>query len=529
MKKLLMACATAALCTSMAAAPAQAETFRYAGPVSPLTFDPHATNDFTTIAVLSQFYDTLLAIGPNMESLPGIATEWESVDESTWRFTIRDDVTFHDGTALTPEDVAFSIERGRKSGYYGALFGKITSATVSGDNTVDVTSSLPDPILPEKMIRMFIFSKAWLEEHDAVEIPDLSADVAAYTVTHENGTGPMKLVSHKADVETRMEAFDGYWGEVTGNVTEAIYTPISAAPTRIASLLSGEVDAITNVPLQDIERLEANDYTITTAPQLLWIQLEMDGSRDVALEVFDKDGTPLETNPWKDVRVRQAVAQAVNADAIVERLLRGRARVMGEATIPEIGGYQPDMDDHWPYDPEAAKALLAEAGYPDGFQTSMNCPNERYVNIEDVCRAVSSMLARVGIDVKVNSMAWPEFAKLLVQGPSSSFHAIGVASVWDTQDAFLSIMKTRDTEAGEGFFNWALWSDPEFDAITDKLRVEFDPETREALYREGLSLAKERVNAVYLYQNQLIWAARPGIEGTMRSDSVLNLTTLTVE
>lgn len=513
---------------AMLVTPAVAETFRYSGPVSPLSFDPHATNDFTTIAVLRQFYDSLVSLGPNMEPEPGIASDWTSVDENTWRFTIRDDVSFHDGSKLTAEDVAFSIERGRKSGYYASLYGKITGATVSGENTVDVTSSIADPILPSKMVRMFIFSKAWLEANDAAEIPELGTDTAAYTVTHENGTGPMKLVSHTPDVETRMEAFDGYWGERSGNVTEVLYKPISAAPTRIAALLSGEVDAITDVPLQDIERLEGAGFNLTSAPQLLWIQLEMDGTRDEALGVFDKQGNALKANPWKDVRVRQAVAHAVNAEAIVERIMRGRARVLGESSIPEIGGYQADLDERWAFDVEKSKALLAEAGYPDGFGTTMNCPNERYVNIEDVCRGVASMLAKVGIDVTVNSLSWPQFAELLVKGPNSSFHAIGVASVWDTQDAFLSIMKTRNKETGEGFFNWALWTNPEFDAIAEELRTTFDPAKREELYRAGLTLGKEAVNAVYLYQNQLIWAAREGVEGHMRSDSVLELENLTV-
>lgn len=156
----------------------------------------------------------------------------------------------------------------------------------------------------------------------------------------------------------------------------------------------------------------------------------MDGTRDVALEAWDKAGHPLKDNPWKKVEVRQAVANAVDAKAIVDRPLRGHARPMGQSSIPEINGYQPDLDQRWTVDPALSRELLAKAGYPDGFVTQLNCPNERYVNVEEVCRAVSSMLARVGIEARIKSMPWPEFAKMLVDGPNSSFHLIGVANVW---------------------------------------------------------------------------------------------------
>lgn len=512
----------------LAASPLAAESLRFAGPVSPLTFDPHATNDFTTVSLVRQVYDSLLSLGPDMEPLPGLATEWTAVDDTTWRFTLRDDVTFHDGSAMTADDVAFSINRGKASGFYAAMFGKITEAKVSGDLTVDVTSSEPDPILPEKMVRMFIMSKPWLEAHDLAAIPDLGGATEAFSVNNENGTGPMVLTGNQPDVKTTFAAFPDYWGARAGNIDTAEFVPIASGPTRIAALLSGEVDLVTDVPLQDVERVEAAQLHVGTVPQLLWMQLEMDGTRDVALDTWDKAGNPLTENPFRKLEVRQAIAHAINADAIVDRILRGHARVLGESSIPQIGGYQADLDGRWATDADMAKELMVKAGYPDGFRTQLNCPTERYVNAEDVCRAAATMLSRIGIDVTVKGMPWPEFAKMLVQGPSSSFHLIGVASVWDTQDAFLSIMKTRDTVTRDGFFNWAMWTDPEFDAIADELRTTFDPARREDLYRQGLTLAKERVNAVYLYQNEIVWAARDGITGTMRSDSVLDLANLTV-
>lgn len=524
MRPLLLAAAL-----MIGAAPLHAETLRFAGPVSPLTFDPHATNDFTTVALVRQVYDSLLSLGPNMEPLPGLATAWEAVDDRTWRFVLRDGVKFHDGSTMTAEDVAFSINRGKDSGYYAGLFGKIEGAAVSGPLTVDVTSLEPDPVLPTKMVRMFIMSKPWLEEHGLTAIPDLGASAEAFSVNNANGTGPMMLVSSQRDVKTVFGAFPDYWQDAKGNVETAEFVPISSGPTRIAALLSGEVDVVTDVPLQDVERVEASGLAINTVPQLLWMQLEMDGTRDVALDTWDKQGNPLTENPFRKVEVRQAIAHAIDAQAIVDRILRGHARVLGESSIPQIGGYQPDLDEHWQTDPQKARDLLASAGYPDGFRTQLNCPNERYVNSEDVCRAIATMLSRVGIEVSVKGMPWAEFAKMLVQGPNSSFHFIGVASVWDTQDAFLSIMMTRNAETKDGFFNWAQWTDPDFDAVANELRTTFDPARRDELYRAGLALAKDRVNAVYLYQNQIVWGARQGVSGSMRPDSVLDLANFTVE
>lgn len=510
---------------------AQAASLRFAGPVSPLTFDPHATNDFTTTSLFRQVYDSLVGLTPEMQPTPGLATGWEKRDDRTWRFKLRDGVKFHDGTPMTADDVVFSILREKGSGFYSSLFGQIADVVAVDSLTVDVSTKEPDPILPQKMVRMFIMSKAWAQKNNLEKIPDLGAQGSeAYSIRHENGTGPMRLKEHQPGVKTVFERFDGYWGSAKGNVTEVTYVPITTAPTRVSALLSGEVDLITDVPLQDIERVQStNGLSVNKAPQLLWMQLEMDGSREVALDVFDKQGKPLAANPFKDVRVRQAIAQTVDAKLIVDRIMRGNARVVGIPSIPGFGGYQADLDTRWPTDAAKAKALLSEAGYPNGFVTQLNCPAERYVNSEDVCRAVASMLARIGIEVRVKSFLWPEFARMLVNGPSSSFHLIGVASSWDTQDAFTSLMMTRNAKAGEGFFNWALWTNPEIDQIAREIRVTFDPAKRNELYRRGIEIGKQDVYAVFLYQPFLVWGAKNTISATVRPDSTLLLQDVVVK
>ncbi len=506
-------------------APAGAATLRYAGASPPLTFDPHGTNDFATVAVLREVYDSLVGLDDKMQPVPGLATSWERQGDTAWRFHLRQGVKFHDGTPLQAEDVAFSILRERGSGYYSSLFGKITDVKTVDPATVDVISSSPDPILPAKMARLFVMSRAWSLAHDLQTIPNLGAKGSeAFSVRHADGTGPYVLTTQEPGVRTVLDRFPGYWGTAAGNVTEATYLPIGEGATRVAALLSGQVDMVIDVPLNDIARVKNTPgFALHQVPQMLWMQLEMDGTRDAALDVWDKSGKALQANPFKDGRVRMAVAQAINVPLIIQRILYGNARVVGIPALPDTGGYDAALDTHWPFDPAHAKALLAAAGYPDGFVTQLNCPTERYASAEDVCRAVASMLGRIGIEVRVNDMVWPEFARMLVNGPSSSFHLIGVASSWDAQDAFVSEMMTRNTKAGEGFFNWALWHNDDLDRIARELRVTFDPAKREALYRQGLQIGRDDVYAVFLYQPLLSWGSTDKVSGTVRSNSTVVL------
>lgn len=522
--KMLTALALSAAVTALAPSGILAQQFNYAAATPALTLDPHATSDFTTTALFRQFYDSVIDLDDELGIRPGIATSWEFDGDKTWRFSLRDDVTFHDGSPMTAEDVAFSIMRQSKSPRYSGLFGDIVDAKAVDETTVDVTSNVGDPILPQRMARLFVMSKAWAEEHDVEEATALSADAGeVYTLTHAMGTGPLELVSHDPNSRTVMKRFDGYWRETAGNAEDFVLTPIGSAPTRTASLLSGEVDMIMDLPLQDIARIEsASGFTVGQTAQLTWMELEMDGTRDVALGVTDKDGNPLEANPFKDVRVRRAFAHAIDAEAIVERVMDGNGRVVGIPSVPGLAGHQEQLDQRWPTDLNLARELLAEAGYPDGFGATLNCPLERYVNTEEICRAVASMLARIGVDVRINAMVWPEFASMLVNGPNSSFHLIGAGpNSWNGQDTFSSIIMTRNKDTGVGIFNWALWSNADVDRIGTELKSTFDEAERDRLFAEGFAIARDEVHAVYLHQAMISWGMGPDVEtATVRPDFV---------
>lgn len=519
-----------ALTTALAQG-AFAETLRYAGATAPLTFDPHSTNDFVTTAIARQTYESLVELGPAAELVPGLATAWEYTGDSTWRLTLRDGVTFHDGTEMTAEDVSFSVMRQSSSPRYKSLFGQITEAKVVDETTVDIVTAQPDAIMPVKLSQLFVISKAWAEANDVVDVPDLGAvSTEAHSLRHANGTGPMRLEQQVPGERTVFVRNEDWWGEFTGNVDRAEYVAITSAPTRLAALLSGEVDLITDVPLQDVSRVQETDgYKVADGAQRLYMGLEMDGTRDVALASFDKNGQPLDSNPFKDVRVRRAIALAIDNEAIVERVMRGYARPISMPAAPGFHGYAEDLETDLGVDIEESKRLLAEAGYPDGFRTTLNCPLERYVNTEEICRAAASLLARAGIEVTVNGMVWPEFARMLVNGPDSSFHLIGaLGNSGDVQDVFGAILHTRDDESGLGQQNWAMWTNAEFDAVFDRLVSTFDPDERDALYREGLQIAQEQQHAVYLHQPFLIWAMADKVDATVRADSAVVLSNVTV-
>ncbi|MBL8832454.1 MAG: ABC transporter substrate-binding protein [Rhodospirillales bacterium] len=514
------------------AGPADATTLRYGGATPALTMDPHSTNDFVTAAVNRQIYDSVVGIDDRMELTQGLAVEWTFQAPETWRFKLRPGVKFHDGTPMTAEDVAFSVQRQKVSPLYRALFGTVKDAIRIDDTTVDVISNGPDPILPRKMTKLFVMSKAWSTANNVEKVPDLGAQgTEAYSLRHANGTGPMKLVVHEPGRRTAFARNRDYWAPGAGNVDEAVYTTIGAAPTRVAALLSGELDLISDMPLQDIERVKATpNFKVQQAPQQLYMHIEMDGTRDVALDIFDKAGQPLKANPLKDVRVRRAFAHAIDAKLIVERVMRGHGIVIGTGAAEGFAGYQKDLDVRWPTDIALAKSLLTQAGYPDGFIVQLNCPLERYTNTEEICRATASMLARIGVEVRVKGMVWPEFARMLVNGPNSSFHLIGGSgNSGDLQDAFVSIMATRDRDKGRGGTNWAMWTNAEFDAVVDELVKTVDPARRTELYRKGLTIGRDMVHSIYLHQPVLTWGMKQSVTMAARADSAIMLHTVVMK
>jgi peptide/nickel transport system substrate-binding protein len=501
--------------------PADARTLRYASASPILTMDPHATADFITQIVATQVYEALVKLDADMSLKPGLAVSWEPTGERTWRFKLRPGVRFHDGTPLRPTDIWFSINRAREGRFWAVFAAPVERVDVVDDTTIDIVTRTPEPLLPRKLSNISIMSEEWARQHDALRAHDLAATGGDfYAQRNANGTGLMTLGDYRADRVT-LRRNPAWWGQAETNLDEAVYVQIGAAATRVAALLSGEVDLVADLPLQDIERVRATPgFRVEQVPQMLVMQLNMDGTAE-GRNMWDRQGILLPHNPLQDVRVRRAIAMAIDENAIVTRIMRGSAVAVGTAAVPGVNGYQRDLDVRLPYDVAGARRVLTEAGYPDGFKIQLDCPTDRYVNTEAICRAVTTMLSQVNIEVVLNLQPWSAFVPPLTR-LESSFHLIGERPIGgDTQDTLQTTMMTRGPV--NGYLNWARWSNAEFDATVTQLLTEFDPARRQALYHRALEIGRDNVQAAYLHTQMVTWGLRANIQARMRADASVPL------
>src|SRR5205823_3233230 len=436
---------TAATLTAAAVAisPASAQTLRYANQGDLKSLDPYTLNETTTHAHLGQVYDGLIARDKDLKLVPALAESWETPEPTRWRFHLRKNVKFHNGDPFTADDVIFSADRIRAKGSNflsnvpeDAKFSKID------DYTVDVKLDSPNPILTSQWDSWFIMDKKWCEENNAVAPTPASATTPSYASLHENGTGPFTIESHQPGVKTVFKANPNWWGKPEHNLKEIIFTPIGSDATRVAALLSGEVDVIEPVPIQDISRVDSSpNAQVLKGPEIRTIFLGMDQVRDELLYSNIKG-----KNPFKDVRVREAFFKAIDVELIKTRVMRGLSTPSALMIAPQLFALSKDFTRP-KFDPDGAKKLLTEAGYPDGFEVTMDCPNDRYVNDAAICQAVVGMLARVG--VKINLFAQPKaqyFAKVLKPGGyQTSFYMLGwTPGTLDSHNVMYDIMGCRD-------------------------------------------------------------------------------------
>jgi len=508
---------TAVLACLSIVAPAAAETLRFAYQTDVNTLDPHGLNETFTLGFQGNVYEGLIRRGPDLAIEPALATDWEILEPNRWRFFLREGVTFHDGSPFTADDVVFSAERVRAEGsdLRTRLAGVVEVIAVD-DLTVDFVTEQPNPILHAEWDTWYIMSRAWSEANDAAEPTNVADQSGAFAHMNANGTGPFMISSREPDIRTVAVPNPDWWDTPEHNLTEVIFQPIASDSTRIAALLSGEMDMVFPVPIQDVPRVDDTaGVTALTGPELRTIFIGLDQDRDELL-YSSVEGT----NPFKDRRVRQAMYQAIDMDAIVEQIMRGQATPAASMVAPGIQGFPEDLERH-PVDPEAAKALLAEAGYDEGFSVTMDCPNDRYVNDEAVCQAIVGMLARIGIEVDLLAQTRSVyFAKVLAQaGYDTSMYMLGwTPGSFDSWNALYNLVHTR-TEDGAGAFNLGGYSNPEIDALTAKIMTETDLEARSAMIAEAWQLLHEDVGYLPLHQQALAWGVTDGLEVAQRADN----------
>lgn len=520
--RLLAATATvAALCAPLTG---QAKELRYAFQGSLSSLDPYALNETFTLGYLGNIYEGLIRRGADLGIEPALAESWEIVEPTRWRFKLRQGVKFHDGSAFSADDVIFSAERVRADG--SDLKTRIASDTkvVKVDNyTVDFVTSKPNPILHVEWATWYIMSKSWAEKNNAVKPQSVTAaDEKNYATSNANGTGPFKIVSHEPDVKTVAEVNGSWWDNPEHNVTKVTFTPIGSDATRVAALLSGQVDMAYPIPVQDQRRVDGNGSTsMLVGPELRTIFLGMDQERDELLYSSVKG-----KNPFKDKRVRQAVYHAINVDAIKKKVMRGLSTpsALMVAAAPGINGGDDPKNPKYQrlaYDPSKAKSLLADAGYGDGFEVGMDCPNNRYVNDEAICTAVVSMLAKVGI--KVNLLAQPKakyFAKVLAPKLDTSFYLLGwTPGSFDSWNPLYNLHGCYSTESGLGKFNLGRYCNPKVDELTDKVLVETDAAKRTAMIHEAWTMTTNDIAYIPLHQQAVAWGVSDKISLAQRADN----------
>jgi len=494
--------------------PASAKnTVRWIGQGDALTADPMAANEEPTIHMCRNFYETLIGQDKSLKFIPCLATSWKLLNPTTWEFHLRKGVKFHDGSPFTAEDVKFSFERAvSKTSDIKAKLRNVKEVKIIHDHLVHFITDGPAPVLPNYLITIYMMSKKWCEKHGVTMPQDRSKQEESYAVRHAMGTGPFKLVLREPNIRTILAKNESWWGlkEYPHQVDEVIFTPIANQATRVAALLSGEADFLTDTPLQDIKRIENTPgMRVMQTAQLRTVFLGMNQGRKELLH-SDVKGK----NPFKDKRVRQAIYQAIDIEAIKKKVMRGYSIPAGIITAPPTQGYTKKLDERLPYNPAAAKKLLTEAGYPNGFSIQLDCPNDRYVNDEAIGQAIVGMLAKIGI--KVNLVAVPKaiyFPKLLSHKVDFYMLGWGVFSL-DSNYVFSYLVRGADKG-----WNGTGFNDPEINETIKKIDIETDFNKRDAMIQSVWDRVRKDILYVPLHHQVIVWAMNAKIDIPIFSDN----------
>ncbi len=508
-KKLLLIAALLAL-----SVPAHAVTLRWAAQNDILTLDPHSQNHATTHSILQHVYEGLTRYNKEMQPEPCLATSWQFVSPTQVRFNLRKGVRFHDGTPFTADDVVFSYGRIiQPKGTNQIYVSGVKEVKKIDDHTVDLILSGPNPVLLRLLVDFRIMSKAWAAKHKSENVQDYVAKEESFASRNTNGTGPYMVKLWEPDKRLVFAVNKGWWDRIEGNVTDVIYTPIKADATRVSALLAGDVDMVTDLPTQDVERLRKNpNLKVLDGHEVRTIFIGMDQFSD-ELKYSNVKGK----NPFKDIRVRKALNLAVDREAIKRVTMRGLSIPAAIMVAPGVHGNTPDLDRAEKLDLEGAKKLLAEAGYPNGFEFGLDCPNNRYVNDEEICQALVGMWARAGLKVKLNAQPMATFIQKIQKFDHAAYMlGWGVATL-DGLYTLQSLVRTKTTGA-DGSFNLGRISDPKIDQLVDGMKTEMDVRKRDAMLREALTITRDQYYYVPLHHQLRPWAMKKNVTTVYKVD-----------
>ena len=519
-KRAVIAAALAAA-LGLAALSADAVTLRWAGRGDMQTTDPHSQNEGLTNNINSLIYEFLVDRDKQLGLVPALAESWTQVNPTTWRFKLRAGVKFHDGTPFTADDVVFSYERAKAdSSQLRAYANAAGMPRKIDDLTVEFVTNGPNPIMLEHLATINIMSKAWCEKNKCQKPQNFAAKEDMITAREANGTGPYSLVSRQPDVKTVLKKNPNWWGiqagRFDGNIDDVVYTPIVSDATRVAALISGEVDLINDPPPQDVPRLsQTPNIKVIEGVENRIVFIGMDQARDELLYSNVKG-----KNPFKDVRVRQALYHAIDIDAIQKNTMRGLSKPTG-AILPSPVTSTPEIEKRLPYDRERAKKLLADAGYPNGFEVTLDCPNNRYVNDERICQALAAMWSQVGVATKVNAMPRALYFPKL-EKTDTSLYMLGWGGASTDGIFTLQPVLSSYNAKGDGDFNYGRYTNAKVNDLTAKVKVNMNQQERLGQIREALLAQNAEVNLIPLHRQVIPWASRSNVTAVHLANNYVN-------
>ncbi|NUP87419.1 MAG: ABC transporter substrate-binding protein [Burkholderiaceae bacterium] len=503
----------------------QAQTLRWASQGDPQTMDPHSQNESMTNMMNGQVYERLIRRDQNLNIVPGLATEWAQTGPLTWRFKLRQGVKFHDGTPLTADDVVFSIKRGQEPTSQINNYATAVGEPVKIDEaTVEFRLKTVNPVFLQHLDALWIMSKSWSEKHKVTKPLDYKNKEETYASMNMNGTGPYMLASRAPGIKTTYKRNPNWWGKNEGNVQEIVYTPIANDATRLAALVSGEIDFVLDPAPRDIPRLRNTPgVKVIDGPENRVVFIGMDQGRDELLYSSVKG-----KNPFKDLRVRKALYHAIDIEAMKTKLMNNMSVPTGGLTPSPLGSYNdPYIEGRFPYDMALAKKLMAEAGYGDGFEVTLDCPNNRYINDEEICIALASMWAQLKIKVKVNAMPRATYFPKLEKLDTSMYMLGWGGAVTDAETTLTPVLRNRG-EKGVGAYNYGNSKNDKFDALAAQSSTEADAKKREEIVKAALKEYKDNVHTLPLHRQMIPWAARTNVNAVHRADNWFEVQWVTV-
>ncbi|MEY2953850.1 MAG: Heme-binding protein precursor [Pseudomonadota bacterium] len=501
--------------------PALAKTFKWTSASDIPTLDIHSQNNALGNGVHAAIYESLGYYNSKTFKIePVLATAWREITASQMRFSLREGVKFSDGSVMDADDVVFSLNRAMsKTSNYAVYTQGIDRVAKVNASTIDIYLKGSNPTLLNQLTELRVMSRAWAEKNKSLEPKDIKTKEESFAHRNAMGTGPFVVKEWQPDQKLVLVRNPNWWAAASAptNVTEIIYTPIKQENTRTAAMLSGEVDFLLDPSPQDLGRLRSGSaLKVMEGVENRTIFLGMDQFRD------ELPGSSVKgKNPLKDLRVRKALYQAIDIETIHKVTMRGLSQITGALVAPQVNGWSEGVHKRLTYDLDTAKKLLAEAGYPQGFEIDFACPNNRYINDEEICQAISAMWAKAGVKARLRTQPLVTYFPMIQRYEASIYMLGWGVPTFDALYTLQSLTRTVGT-GGDGNYNVGRYSNPRMDYLVDRVKSDTDLQVRNRMLTEALQLQNDTVAHIPLHNQIIPWAMKKNIDLVHRADNRLD-------